>query len=176
MKPYRVLSKALLLCVLALILFGCRDREAERRRQEQRKYQTDRVDQISKRLEDINMEIDRLDKSLDSLNSEMNNYMFKIKISLVTLKDSQRDIRKATDELKAQLAPPEKEEESKPYHWFITFVILGVVVLAVIYLVRIFHTRREEEEVPFEEPPFETRSPYENTYDRGFEPFEDERE
>jgi len=176
MKPYRVLSRTLLFFLICLILIGCRDREAERRRKEQRQFQAERVDQISKRLEDINMEIDRLEKSLDGLNSEVNNYVFKIKISLVTLKDSQREIRRVTDELKAQLAPPEKEVESKPYNWLISFIILVIVIIAVLYLIKIFHGRREEEEIPFEEPPFEARSPYDSSYDRGFEPFEEERD
>jgi len=52
MKPYGVLSRALLLLLACLILIGCRDREAERRRKEQRQFQSERVEQISKRLED----------------------------------------------------------------------------------------------------------------------------
>jgi len=109
----------------------------------------------------------------------VNNYVFKIKISLVTLKDSQREIRRATDELKVQFAPPEKDEESQPSNFLVSLIVFIIVIAAVIsvfYLIKLFHGRREEEEIPFEEPPFEARSPYDSSYDRGFEPFEEERE
>jgi len=158
MKGYRLLTLGLVLVVLSLILFGCGESQQEKiKKEEDLRSKTERLDRLSKRIEELNTEIERLEKTVDSLNE----VIFKMKISLVALKDSQQEIKKTADNLRAQIIPPQTVPEKKTHHWILTLIIIIIVVVAIFYLFKLMRAKREieEEEIPLEEgTPFDTKS------------------
>jgi uncharacterized coiled-coil protein SlyX len=160
MKAYRIFTVGLVLLILGIFFLGCENKEERLKKEEDLRVRVERMDLLSRRIEELDAEIEKMENTLEGLDD----VLFRAKMSLANLKKAQQDISKTTNELKAQIIPVQVVKERKPFHWFWTLIVIILIAIAIYYFIKFYRSRREmEEEAPLEEgTPFESSSTYDS--------------
>lgn len=158
MKAYRIFTVGLAFLILGVSFLGCENKEGRIRKEEDLRIRVERIDLLNRKIDELDAEIEKMENTLEGLDD----VVFRAKMSMANLKKARLDIQKTTNDLKSQIIPAQAVKERKSFHWFLTLIVLILIVIAIYYFIKLYRSRREVgEETSLEEGiPFETPSPF----------------